>query len=157
MGFGPYTLPVSNAPDVRPVAPSRHRRLVLDQRGATRRRYAAMQWARLQANLNIRLRRGAWYRIREVGPLQTELEVMGQPVWVPSAFLQIIETPPRKWTIVARPKNAVRLPPSWGDSYAVCPSCRGRQPLAGHGATMRCNRCKGTYEVGWNESYDLML
>jgi hypothetical protein len=118
-----------------------------------------MLWARLQANLNIRLRRGAWYRIREAGPLQTalEVEVMGQPVWVPSAFLQIVETPPRRWTIVPRPKNAVRLPPSWGDSYAVCPSCRGRQPLAGHGATMQCNRCKGTYEVGWNESYDLEL
>jgi len=52
-----------------------------------------MQWARLQANLNIRLRRGAWYRIRQAGPLQVVLEVRGQPVQVPAAFLQIIETP----------------------------------------------------------------
>src|SRR2546427_370511 len=46
---------------------------------------AGMQWARLQANLNIRLRRGAWYRIRQVGPLQAVLEVRGQPLQVPRA------------------------------------------------------------------------
>src|SRR5438094_8936629 len=76
---------------------------------------AGMQWARLQANLNIRLRRGAWYRIRQVGPLQAVLEVRGQPLQVPSAFLQIVETPPRRWTVVPRPDDAVRVPPSWGD------------------------------------------
>jgi len=113
-----------------------------------------MQWARLQANLNVRLRRGAWYRIRQLGPLQVVLEVRGQGLQVPAAFLQIIETPPRRWTVVARPDDAKRLPPSWGDRYAVCPSCRERQPLEGHPAAMRCNRCRNSFEIDWRESYE---
>ncbi len=116
-----------------------------------------MQWARLQANLNIRLRRGAWYRIRQAGPLQVVLEVRGQTVQVPAAFLQIIETPPRRWTVVARPDDAVRLPSSWGDRYAVCPSCRERQPIDGRPGAMRCNRCRESFDIDWRESYDLGL
>ncbi len=116
-----------------------------------------MQWARLQANLNVRLRRGAWYRIKQVGPLQVVLEVRGQTLQVPAAFLQIIETPPRRWTVVARPDDAVRLPSSWGNRYAVCPSCRERQPIDGHPGAMRCNRCRASFDIDWRESYDLGL
>jgi hypothetical protein len=113
-----------------------------------------MQWARLQANLNIRLRRGAWYRIRQVGPLQSILEVRGQSLQVPSAFLQIVETPPRRWTVVARPEDAVRVPANWGDHYAVCPSCHERQALERHPTAMRCSRCRGNFEVDWRDVYD---
>lgn len=115
---------------------------------------AGMQWARLQADLNVRLRRGAWYRIKQLGPLQAIVEVRGQAVQVPSAFLQVVETPPRRWTIVPLPSDAVRVPASWGDHYAVCPNCRERQALEGRPARMRCTRCHGTFEVAWNESYD---
>src|SRR5213082_1336475 len=45
-------------------------------------------WARLAADLNIRLRRGAWYRITQLGPLQAVVEVRGRSLEVPSAFLQ---------------------------------------------------------------------
>src|SRR5207253_8340324 len=90
-----------------------------------------MQWARLQANLNVRLRRGAWYRIRKVGPLQVVLEVRGQTLQVPAAFLQIIETPPVRWTVVARPEDAVRLPSNRGARYAACPSRRAPQTIRG--------------------------
>src|SRR2546421_9999874 len=103
------------------------------------------QWARLQADYNLRLRRGAWYRIRQLGPPQTVLEVKGQALQVPSAFLQVSEQPPRKWSIVTRPSDAVHLPANWGDRYAVCPSCQARQPLAGRrGLTRRmsCKRCR---------------
>jgi len=86
--------------------------------------------------------------------LQVVLEVRGQGLQVPAAFLQIIETPPRRWTVVARPDDAKRLPPSWGDRYAVCPSCRERQPLEGHPAAMRCNRCRNSFEIDWRESYE---
>lgn len=113
-----------------------------------------MQWARLLADLNLRLRRGAWYRIVRVEPLQAVLEVSGRSIQVPAAFLQIVEKPPRRWTIVPRPSDAVRLPSDWGDRYAVCPSCRARQALAGRAARMQCARCKGSFEVAWNESYD---
>jgi hypothetical protein len=89
--------------------------------------------------------------------LQVVLEVRGQTLQVPAAFLQIIETPPRRWTVVARPDDAVRLPSSWGDRYAVCPSCRERQPIDGHPAAMRCNRCRESFDIEWRESYDLGL
>jgi len=85
----------------------------------------------------------------------------GRPVagraQVPAAFLQIIETPPRRWTVVARPDDAVRLPSSWGDRYAVCPSCRERQPIDGRPGAMRCNRCRESFDIDWRESYDLGL
>ena len=116
-----------------------------------------MQWARLQADLNIRLRRGAWYRIKQIGPLQAIVEVRGQPVQVPSAFLQVVETPPHRWTVVPRPSDAKRVPPSWGDHYGVYPNCRERQQVDGHPARMRCTRCHQTYEVAWNEPYDPAL
>src|SRR2546421_6637454 len=32
-------------------------------------------WARLRADLNVKLRRGAWYRITRLDPLQAVLEV----------------------------------------------------------------------------------
>src|SRR6059058_4549506 len=95
-------------------------------------------WARLQADLNVQLRRGAWYRITQLGPLQAVVEVRGQRLEVPSAFLQVVDSPPRTWSVVARPSDAVHLPRDWGDRYAVCPSCRGRpsiawRPAAHHG------------------------
>src|SRR5438128_846544 len=67
-------------------------------------------WARLQADLNVRLRRGAWYRIKQLGPLQAVVEVRGRPLEVPSAFLQVVDSPPRTWSVVARPGDAGRLP-----------------------------------------------
>ena len=114
----------------------------------------AGMWARLQADLNVKLRRGAWYRITQLDPLQAVLEVGGRLLEVPSAFLQVIERPPRKWTVVARPHDAVRLPPGCVDRYAVCPSCRERQSLAGRPRRMSCRRCDGDFEVAWSEPRD---
>ena len=114
---------------------------------------AGMQWARLQANLNIRLRRGAWYRIRQVGPLQAVLEVRGQPLQVPSAFLQIVETPPRRWTVVPLPRRASWLAAELGTRYGVCPSCRYRAQLEQRARDMTCTRCKGRFEIAWDEAY----
>src|SRR5881397_559044 len=76
-------------------------------------------WARLQADLNCKLRRGAWYRVRELGPLEAVVEVKGKALPVPCAFLKVVEVPPRRWTIVPRPHDAVRYPASWGTRYAV--------------------------------------
>ncbi|HYT04923.1 MAG TPA: hypothetical protein VEM13_08610 [Gemmatimonadales bacterium] len=113
---------------------------------------AYMQWARLQTDLNIEIRRGAWYRILQIGPLQAVIEVRGQPVEVPLPFLEVVEQPPRTWTVIPRPRDAVRLPPSWGDYYAVCPSCRERQQIVGRPRRMVCVRCRGEFRVGWKEA-----
>ncbi len=109
-------------------------------------------WARLQADLNVQLRRGAWYRITQLGPLQAVVEVRGQRLEVPSAFLQVVDSPPRTWSVVARPSDAVHLPRDWGDRYAVCPSCRGRQAIDGRPRTMACQRCGGEFRVTWNDA-----
>jgi hypothetical protein len=109
-------------------------------------------WARLQADLNVKLRRGAWYRITQLDPLQAVLDVGGRLRQIPSAFLQVIERPPRKWSVVPRPRDAVRVPEGWGDRYAVCPSCRERQSLTGRPRRMSCRRCGGDFEVAWSES-----
>ena len=78
-----------------------------------------MQWARLQTDLNIEIRRGAWYRIRGIGSLQAVIEVRGQQFAVPMAFLEVIDKPPREWTVVPRPRDAVHMPASLGDLYGV--------------------------------------
>src|SRR3989442_7714009 len=95
-------------------------------------------WARLQADLNVKLRRGAWYRITRLDPLRAVLEVSGRLLEIPSAFLQVIERPPRSWSVVPRPRDAVRLPEGCHDRYAVCPSCREPPSLAGRARRMCC-------------------
>lgn len=110
----------------------------------------AGKWARLRADLNLKLRRGAWYRITRLDPLQAVVEVRGgRSLEVPAAFLQVIDSPPRHWSIVPRPSDAVRVPLSWGDRYAVCPSCNARQPITGHPRRMACGRCRGEFDVAW--------
>lgn len=111
-----------------------------------------MQWARLQTDLNIEIRRGAWYRIRRIGSLQAVIEVRGQQFAVPVAFLEVIDKPPREWTVVPRPRDAVHMPASWGDRYGVCPSCRERQQIVGRPRRMTCSRCRGGFQVGWKDA-----
>ena len=109
-------------------------------------------WARLRADLNVKLRRGAWYRITQLGPLQSVIEVSGKALEVPSAFLQVVDSPPRRWSVVTRPKDAVRVPEAWGDRYAVCPACRSRQAISGRPQRMACKRCHGEFEVAWRDA-----
>jgi hypothetical protein len=111
------------------------------------------QWARLQADVNVKLRRGAWYRVIKLGAVEAVLDVNRKPVSVTRTLLQILPTPPNRWSVVPAPRHALRFPSSWGERYGVCPACRGRAPLEGRPTTMRCTRCNGLYEVAWNEPY----
>jgi hypothetical protein len=112
------------------------------------------QWARLQADVDVKLRRGAWYRILRLGAQDAVVEVNRQPVPVSRGLLQIVAIAPSRWTVVPAPQRAVRFPPTWGERYAVCPSCRDRAPLdEGRPASMRCHRCNGLFEIAWNEPY----
>lgn len=115
----------------------------------------AFQWARLQVDAPppCPLRRGAWYRILKLTSVEAILDVRGKPVPVPRAQLQLTSEPTLRWTVVPAPKNAPRLPASWGPRYAVCPNCRDRAPLLGQPATIRCHRCNGLFEVAWEEPY----
>ena len=64
------------------------------------------------------LRRGAWYLVRSLGPDEAVLEVDNAAVRVPRESLEITETRPNRWTIVPRPRDAAKLPESWGSLAA---------------------------------------
>lgn len=111
-----------------------------------------MVWARLQADVNCNLRRGAWYRLIKASGLATVVDVRGTPVPVVRAFLQMSSTPPRTWTVVPRPSSVPRSV-QIGDYYAVCPSCRDRVPLRGRPRRMLCGRCSVEFAFNWDEQY----
>src|SRR5207245_2242773 len=79
----------------------------------------ACQWARLKANANHPLRRGAWYRILKLTASHAIVEVKGKPLPVPRGHLQLSPTPGLRWAVVAAPQNAPRFPSGWGQQYAV--------------------------------------
>ena len=112
-----------------------------------------MVWARLQADLNCNLRRGAWYRLIKMEGLAAVVDVNRKPVPVVRAFLQISNSPPRRWTVVTTPRTARPLAGPLGSQYAVCPSCRDRVPLRGRPSRMLCRRCSVEFAVAWEEHY----
>ena len=107
-------------------------------------------WARIQADSNFQLRRGAWYRVSRLGAREAVLDVHQTAMTVPRALLQISSTRPSRWSVVGKPQLA-GVARDWGD-YAVCPNCRNRATLSGHPASIRCPRCNGLFDVDWNES-----
>jgi DNA-directed RNA polymerase subunit RPC12/RpoP len=111
-----------------------------------------MVWVRLQADVDCKLRRGAWYRLIKSQGLAAVVDVKGTPVPVIRAFIQLSNTPPRKWTVVPRPKNVPRYV-EMGERYAVCPACRDRVSLRGRPSRMLCGRCGVEFAVDWEEHY----
>src|SRR5207247_176675 len=82
------------------------------------------------------LRRGAWYRVTRLTSNEAFVDVNHNGVSVPRSSLQILSRPYQHWTVVPRPRNAGRLPASWGARYVVCPNCCERAPLGRPAATM---------------------
>jgi len=112
------------------------------------------QWARIRPDQAAHLRQGAWYRVVRLTPVDAVLDVNGTPTTVPRPSIQILPTPPSRWTVVPRPRNASasRLPLSWGPRYGVCPKCRERARLDGKATSMRCPKCNGHFDIGWEDS-----
>jgi hypothetical protein len=110
------------------------------------------QWARWRFAEPGRLRRGAWYRVARLTPAEAVLDVNGTLTPFPRPSLEILSTPPTRWTIVARPAHSARLPMSWGARYGVCPNCRARARLEARVASMRCPSCNGFFDIGWDNS-----
>jgi hypothetical protein len=110
------------------------------------------RWARVRSDASCDLRRGAWYRIIRLTPQEAVLDVNSRPVGVSRALLFMLPVHPEVWSVVPRPYQAGTLPASWGPRYAVCPSCKDRARL-GSGASMRCARCGGVFEIGWGDGY----
>lgn len=110
-------------------------------------------FARLQADVDLKIRRGAWYRVLDLGDLDAVLEVNKRPVTVLRAMLEIQQRPPLRWTVVPRPRGGRKPPPELGVEYGVCPSCRTRAPLPKKARDLKCPRCKQEFDVNWGEAY----
>jgi hypothetical protein len=128
-----------------PVA-SRNRASVLHEAGPVH-----TQWARPPADVNRGLRRGAWYRVIDVTPQAVIVDVNHIAHVLPREGVDIVATPPRYWSIVPRPADAVRVPDDWGDHYALCPACRNRTVIKSRAAMLRCPRCAGAFRIDWGE------
>lgn len=105
-------------------------------------------WARLRAEVDLPLRRGAWYPVKRLWP-QVVIDVAGEPVNASRSSLDITSTAPDRWSVVFRFKNPVHFPGV--SKYAVCPNCRERVPLAERLAVLRCRQCSQLFDVGWDE------
>lgn len=110
------------------------------------------QWARTRVRTGRQVRRGAWYRVVRLSPLEGVLEVNGDAVAVPRAVLLVLPFRPTLWSVVPRLKHATQPPPSWGSTYGVCPRCCARAPLARHAVDTRCPRCRGLFAIAWTDS-----
>ncbi|HYT05647.1 MAG TPA: hypothetical protein VEM13_12305 [Gemmatimonadales bacterium] len=104
-------------------------------------------WARVVGDVNVSLRRGAWYEVARLTPDAAVLDVDQRSLSVPRSTLEIVTTRPHHWSVVERPYDAVDLPMSWGSRYAVCPGCSHRVPIKGHPMEMLCPRCRGLFVI----------
>jgi hypothetical protein len=112
----------------------------------------SFQWARVQGDAPLPLRRGAWYRILKLTSMEATLNVRGKPLPVPRGQLQLSSEPVLQWAVVPAPRSSARFPSTWGPRYAVCPSCRERAPLVDHPTSMRCHRCNNLFDVAWTST-----
>lgn len=111
-------------------------------------------YARLRENVNVRLRRGAWYKVVHIEGLKAMLEVNGRKVVIATALLEIVKRPHPRWTVVQqRPEDAGRTPGPLAERYGVCPSCGERAPLRTRVRRLRCSYCKYEFAVAWDEVY----
>src|SRR3989442_14414797 len=104
-----------------------------------------LRWARLQEDVDCKMRRGGWYRVPQVTGLNAIVEVNRQPLAVPSYAVEIVATPPRCWTVVPLPRRASRLAAELGPRYGVGPRCRHRARLDQRGAAMPSNPRPGHF------------
>jgi hypothetical protein len=111
-----------------------------------------VQWARLRPTEAGHLRRGAWYKVVRLTALEAVLDVNGHLTPFPRPSLDIQPTRPTRWTVVPRPPRSPRLPIAWGQRYGVCPNCRERARLDERAPRMRCPKCNGYFDIGWDNT-----
>ncbi len=70
----------------------------------------AILFARLQADVPIKMRRGAWYRVIELTDLQAVLEINHRKVGVLRAWLEIQQRPPQYWSVVPQEDDRAYAP-----------------------------------------------
>jgi hypothetical protein len=104
-------------------------------------------WARVVGDINVSVRRGAWYEVIRLTPDAAILDVNRRSLNVPRSAVQVKQVRPREWSVVARPYDAVDLPIVWGQRYGVCPSCSKRTALTTPGTDMQCPGCGRVFVI----------
>ena len=111
-------------------------------------------WARLKAAVDVPLRRGAWYRVVSLTPLEAVVSAGGTHVSVPRPYVEIRATPPREWSVLLTPTVSSDTPETFRRGYLVCPGCLNRVPLpAAQVAEQLCPACSQTFPIAWDEHY----
>ena len=111
-------------------------------------------WARVRAQTNYPLRRGAWYRVVRLTPVEAVLQVNDEHLSVPRALLQILPMRPLLWSVVSRRGGiAAGTRGSHPPRYAVCPACSARATLEGSSGSLRCGGCQAEFKIAWSDSY----
>ncbi len=113
----------------------------------------AILFARIQADVPLKLRRGAWYRVLHLDDLQAVIEVNHRRVGVLRAWLEIEQRPPKRWSVVEGSKENRKAPPHLRGTYGVCPNCRARLPLPKRSVrAVECRKCGQEFEINWDEA-----
>ena len=112
----------------------------------------AMLFARVQADVPLKLRKGAWYRVLEINDLQAVIEVNRRRVGVLRAWLEIRDRPPQRWAVVEGAKDNAKAPPPLRGTYGVCPNCRARSPIPKRARAQQCKKCGQEFEIDWAEA-----
>ncbi len=78
----------------------------------------------MRADQDCPLRRGAWYRVVELTPVEAIVDVNHRLLHIPRAFVQVLPLRPPAWTVVPGPDAGGAA--GAGRKYGVCPSCCAR-------------------------------
>ncbi len=113
----------------------------------------AILFARLQADVPIKMRRGAWYRVIELSDLQAVLDINHRKVGVLRAWLEIQQRPPQYWSVVHGSEENRKAPPPLRGMCGVCPNCRARAPLPKKTTvrSLECKKCEKEFDINWAE------
>lgn len=104
-------------------------------------------WAQVVGDVNVSIRRGAWYEVVRLTPEAALLDVNRRTLSVPRSVVQVRTVRPHEWSVVSRPHDATDVPLSWGSRYGVCPRCSLRAALKATRGDMQCPGCKGVFSI----------
>src|SRR3989442_14283802 len=87
-------------------------------------------WARVVGDVNMSVRRGAWYEVTRLSHEAATLDVHHEPRSIPRSTVESVTARPHRWSLGERPYDALDLPMSWGGRYGVYPHSTHPSPVA---------------------------
>jgi len=112
---------------------------------------ATGQWARLRPSEAGHLRRGAWYRVIRLTPVEAVLDVNGTLTAFPRPTLEILPTPPTAGRS-CRDRHAPRGCRSPGARGTASVPIAANGPPRRQGDQHAVPKCNGFFDIGWDNS-----